>query len=63
MFLMRLQSWVCKMVTSFAQYFTMANYSWVTMEGLYLFCLIYLALFSDHSSITPYILLGWGASH
>ncbi|XP_043236764.1 glucagon receptor-like isoform X3 [Amphibalanus amphitrite] len=53
-------SWVCKMVTSITQYFTMANYSWVTMEGLYLFCLIYLALFSDHSSITPYILLGWG---
>lgn len=38
----------------------MANYSWVTMEGLYLFCLIYMAMFSDHSSITVYVLIGWG---
>ncbi|XP_037076292.1 secretin receptor-like [Pollicipes pollicipes] len=50
----------CKMVTGIWQYFTMANYSWVTMEGLYLFSLIYLALFSDHSSITAYVILGWG---
>jgi parathyroid hormone receptor 1 len=37
-----------------------ANYSWILMEGLYLHNLIFLALFSDTSSITLYVVLGWG---
>ena len=38
----------------------MANYSWIFMEGLYLHNLIFMALFTDSSAITIYILLGWG---
>lgn len=30
------------------------------MEGLYLHNLIFLALFSDSSAITLYVILGWG---
>ena len=30
------------------------------MEGLYLHNLIFLALFTDSSAITIYIILGWG---
>ncbi|XP_046450311.1 glucagon receptor-like isoform X3 [Daphnia pulex] len=52
--------WECKLVTSLWQYFIMANYSWILMEGLYLHNLIFLALFTDSSAITIYIILGWG---
>ena len=47
-------------MTSLWQYFIMANYSWIFMEGLYLHNLIFLALFTDSSAITVYIVLGWG---
>ena len=53
-------SWLCRTVTSVWQYCIMANYSWILMEGLYLHNLIFLALFSDTSSITLYVVLGWG---
>lgn len=53
-------NWLCKTVTSVWQYCIMANYSWILMEGLYLHNLIFLALFSDTSSITLYVVLGWG---
>ncbi|KAG8256209.1 Parathyroid hormone/parathyroid hormone- peptide receptor [Homalodisca vitripennis] len=38
----------------------MVNYSWILMEGIYLHNLIFLAVFSDTSSITAYVILGWG---
>ncbi|XP_075218161.1 parathyroid hormone/parathyroid hormone-related peptide receptor-like isoform X2 [Lycorma delicatula] len=50
----------CRAVTSLWQYFLLANYSWILMEGLYLHNLIFLALFSDTSSIALYVVLGWG---
>ncbi|KAG8233567.1 hypothetical protein J437_LFUL012931 [Ladona fulva] len=53
-------SWICKLVVVLWQFFIMANYSWVLMEGMYLHNLIFLALFSDTSSITMYVILGWG---
>ncbi|GLH05900.1 uncharacterized protein GBIM_11452, partial [Gryllus bimaculatus] len=53
-------NWPCRTIVSLWQYFIMANYSWILMEGLYLHNLIFLALFSDSSSITMYIVLGWG---
>ncbi|XP_043523437.1 parathyroid hormone/parathyroid hormone-related peptide receptor-like isoform X1 [Frieseomelitta varia] len=53
--------WLCKMFTSFWQYFILANYFWILMEGLYLHNLVFLALFTDlNSSITGYVFLGWG---
>ncbi|XP_076756933.1 secretin receptor isoform X1 [Xylocopa sonorina] len=54
-------SWPCKTFTSFWQYFILANYFWILMEGLYLHNLIFLALFTDvNSSIAGYVCLGWG---
>lgn len=54
-------NWHCKMFTSLWQYFILANYSWILMEGIYLHNLIFLALFTDaNSSIAGYVAFGWG---
>uniref|UniRef100_A0A1B6MKS4 G-protein coupled receptors family 2 profile 2 domain-containing protein n=1 Tax=Graphocephala atropunctata TaxID=36148 RepID=A0A1B6MKS4_9HEMI len=53
-------SWQCKLLVSVWQYFIMANYSWILMEGLYLHNLIFFSVFSDTSSIALYVFLGWG---
>uniref|UniRef100_A0A0A9W7W3 Parathyroid hormone 2 receptor n=2 Tax=Lygus hesperus TaxID=30085 RepID=A0A0A9W7W3_LYGHE len=53
-------TWSCKLMTCVWQYAIISNYSWILMEGLYLHNLIFLALFTDTSAITIYILLGWG---
>lgn len=54
------QIWVCKIITSLWQYFIVANYSWILMEGMYLHNLVFLALCTDTSTIALYIALGWG---
>nr|XP_053633517.1 parathyroid hormone/parathyroid hormone-related peptide receptor-like isoform X2 [Cherax quadricarinatus] len=54
------QTWMCKVMICVWQYFILANYSWLLMEGLYLHSLIFMALFTDSSAITLYVLLGWG---
>ncbi|XP_043287726.1 parathyroid hormone 2 receptor-like isoform X2 [Venturia canescens] len=51
--------WVCKAITSLWQYFIVANYAWILMEGVYLHNLVFLALCADTSSITIYVLMGW----
>ncbi|XP_023244591.1 secretin receptor-like, partial [Centruroides sculpturatus] len=38
----------CKVFTSFWQYFLMANYCWILIEGLYLHNLIFLSIKSDN---------------
>lgn len=54
-------NWHCKAFTSFWQYFILANYSWILMEGLYLHNLVFHALRMDATcSIAPYIVMGWG---
>jgi len=55
------QPWACKIITGLWQYFTVANYSWILMEGLYLHNLVFFALCSD--AIAMYILLGWGKTN
>ncbi|XP_023216912.1 parathyroid hormone/parathyroid hormone-related peptide receptor-like [Centruroides sculpturatus] len=50
----------CKIFTSFWHYFLMANYCWILMEGLYLHNLVFLAMFTDTTSILRYLILGWG---
>ncbi|CAG9858213.1 unnamed protein product [Phyllotreta striolata] len=51
----------CKLLTSLVQCFTLANYSWILMEGLYLNNLIWRALFADSSrNLMYYICFGWG---
>jgi len=51
---------ICKAITSLWQYFIVANYSWILMEGLYLHNLVFKALCADTNTIALYILLGWG---
>ncbi|BES93196.1 Hormone receptor domain [Nesidiocoris tenuis] len=53
-------TWGCKLLICLWQYAIISNYSWILMEGLYLHNLIFLALFTDNSAITIYIILGWG---
>ncbi|XP_032667230.1 parathyroid hormone/parathyroid hormone-related peptide receptor-like isoform X3 [Odontomachus brunneus] len=54
-------NWHCKMFTSLWQYFILANYSWILIEGIYLYKLVILAPFTDaNSSIAAYIGFGWG---
>lgn len=54
-------NWQCKLLTSLWQYFITANYSWILMEGLYLYNLIFRALFADSSgSVIGYVIMGWG---
>ncbi|XP_046145299.1 secretin receptor-like isoform X3 [Osmia bicornis bicornis] len=54
-------TWMCKVFISFWQYFILANYFWILMEGLYLHNLVFFALFTDvNSSIIGYVCLGWG---
>ncbi|XP_018344612.1 PREDICTED: secretin receptor-like isoform X3 [Trachymyrmex septentrionalis] len=54
-------NWQCKTFTSLWQYFILANYSWILMEGIYLHNLVFLALFTDaNSSIVGYVIFGWG---
>jgi len=54
-------NWHCKMFTSLWQYFILANYFWILMEGIYLHNLVFLALFTDaNSSIAGYYVSGWG---
>ncbi|XP_076682483.1 glucagon receptor [Andrena cerasifolii] len=54
------QTLVCKATTSAWQYFIVANYSWILMEGLYLHNLVVLAFSADSAAINLYILMGWG---
>ncbi|KZC13461.1 Parathyroid hormone/parathyroid hormone-related peptide receptor [Dufourea novaeangliae] len=51
---------VCKTITSTWQYFIVANYSWILMEGLYLHNLVVCAFCADSAAINLYILMGWG---
>ncbi|XP_043789458.1 secretin receptor-like [Apis laboriosa] len=55
-----LQIIICKVVISGWQYFIVANYSWILMEGLYLHNLIVWAFFADSETINLYVLMGWG---
>ncbi|XP_076288934.1 secretin receptor [Lasioglossum baleicum] len=51
---------VCKTITSMWQFFIVANYSWILMEGLYLHNLVVLAFCADSAATNLYILMGWG---
>ncbi|XP_076763181.1 secretin receptor [Xylocopa sonorina] len=51
---------ICKGITSVWQYFIVANYSWILMEGLYLHNLVVLAFCADSGAINLYVLIGWG---
>ncbi|KAK4887046.1 hypothetical protein RN001_003317 [Aquatica leii] len=53
-------SWVCKAITIVRNYFILANYILMLMEGIYLHNLLFLTLCNDQSKITVYYIIGWG---
>lgn len=54
-------NWLCRTFACLWQYFILANYSWILMEGLYLHNLVFFALFPENNaSIAGYVILGWG---
>lgn len=54
------QNWICKAVTSARNYFTVANYLLLLMEGVYLHNLMFSTIFSNYGDVTAYCVLGWG---
>ncbi|XP_029159919.1 vasoactive intestinal polypeptide receptor 2-like [Nylanderia fulva] len=51
---------ITKIFTSLWQYFNVASYFWISIQGLYLYKLIFNTLYVDTSKIIQYIKLGWG---
>ncbi|KAJ8268610.1 hypothetical protein COCON_G00137820 [Conger conger] len=49
----------CKASLVFFQYFIMANFFWLLVEGLYLHTLL-MVLFSENRHFPVYLLIGWG---
>ncbi|XP_028292354.1 parathyroid hormone 2 receptor [Gouania willdenowi] len=50
----------CKVTVLLFIYFLSTNYYWILVEGLYLHCLIFMALRSDFKYLWGFILVGWG---
>ncbi|XP_055084343.1 vasoactive intestinal polypeptide receptor 2-like [Periophthalmus magnuspinnatus] len=50
----------CRASLVILQYFVMANFSWLLVEGLYLHTLL-LVIFSDNRHLRAYLFIGWGA--
>ncbi|XP_043944563.1 parathyroid hormone/parathyroid hormone-related peptide receptor-like [Protopterus annectens] len=50
----------CKFVLTLFLYFLETNYLWILVEGLYLFILIFVALFPDKKYLWGFTLFGWG---
>ncbi|XP_025027619.1 glucagon receptor isoform X2 [Python bivittatus] len=51
----------CQAATVFMQYGIVANYCWLLVEGIYLYNLLVLTVFSERSYFTLYLCIGWGA--
>ncbi|ELU10673.1 hypothetical protein CAPTEDRAFT_220667 [Capitella teleta] len=51
--------WECKLLMTVYMYILGANCTWIFVEGLYLHMLIFMAVFSENSSVAQYIAIGW----
>lgn len=49
----------CKASLVIFQYFIMANFFWLLVEGLYLHTLL-IVIFSENRHFIVYLLIGWG---
>lgn len=49
----------CKASLVFFQYFIMANFFWLLVEGLYLHTLL-IVIFSENRHFIVYMFIGWG---
>ncbi|KAF5284992.1 hypothetical protein FQR65_LT02303 [Abscondita terminalis] len=53
-------SWMCKAIISVRNYFIIANYMLMLMEGVYLHNLLFLTLCNEQTRINVYYIIGWG---
>ncbi|XP_064647536.1 secretin receptor-like isoform X2 [Lineus longissimus] len=60
LFLTRGSHWECKFFFTLINYSLTANYAWILVEGLYLYMLLYVTVFSENTSIVSFAILGWG---
>jgi hypothetical protein len=51
--------WECRLLFTCVYLTNVANYTWIFIEGLHLHNLIFVAVFSEHSSVKWYIVFGW----
>ncbi|XP_076093314.1 secretin receptor-like isoform X2 [Mytilus galloprovincialis] len=52
--------WECKLLFTTFYYILSASYMWIFVEGLHLYILIMVSVFSERKCVRWYILLGWG---
>lgn len=53
--------WLCKTITSLAQYTTLANIFWMFVEGLFLHHSLVVGVFSTEPNFILFYFIGWGA--
>lgn len=62
-YIFQTNNYQCKILTTFVQYFSTANYSWILIEGIYLNNLIFRALLTDSGrNLIHYMSFGWGTT-
>lgn len=55
-----MQQVACKVVVTFSNYSILANYSWLLVEGHFLFTQVSRSFFSLKKHFVWYLILGWG---
>lgn len=53
----------CRLVFLLMQYCVAANYFWLLVEGVYLYTLLALSVFSEQRIFRLYLSIGWGKAH
>lgn len=53
----------CRLVFLLMQYCVAANYYWLLVEGVYLYTLLALSVFSEQRVFRLYLTIGWGKAH
>lgn len=59
-FLCPQESLGCRLVFLLMQYCVAANYYWLLVEGVYLYTLLALSVFSEQRAFRLYLSVGWG---
>ena len=59
-FLCPQESLGCRLVFLLMQYCVAANYYWLLVEGVYLYALLALSVFSEQRAFRLYLSIGWG---
>uniref|UniRef100_A0A8C0EW41 Glucagon like peptide 1 receptor n=1 Tax=Bubo bubo TaxID=30461 RepID=A0A8C0EW41_BUBBB len=54
------ESLSCRLVFVMMQYCVAANYYWLLVEGMYLYTLLVLSVFSEQRIFRLYLFIGWG---